>query len=73
MMRREFGSVADHVERALDLIDVPAVGRAPGAPLRAVDGPQVALLVGPLVPDRDLVVAQVLDVGVALRGTTRSS
>jgi hypothetical protein len=59
------GLVADHVERALDLVDLPAVGCVPGAPLRAVDGAQVAVLVGPFVPDRDLVVAQVLDIRVA--------
>src|SRR5688572_30679705 len=55
----------DQVERALDLIDVPAVRRAPGPPLRAVDRAELAVVVGPFVPDRDVVVAQILDVRVA--------
>ena len=42
-----------------------AVGRRPGPPLVAVDRPEVAVLVGPLVPDRDAAVLQPLDVGVA--------
>ena len=33
----------------------------------AVDGAEVAVLVGPLVPDRHAVVVQVLDVGAALK------
>src|SRR5690606_31025768 len=51
--------------RALDLIDLAAVGRAPLAPLRAVDRAEIAVLVGPFVPDRDAVAAQILDVRVA--------
>jgi hypothetical protein len=42
-----------------------AVPGRPGAPLVAVDGAEIALLVGPFVPDGDAVVLQVLDVGVA--------
>ena len=48
-----------------DLVDVAAVGRRPGAPLVAVDRAEVAVLVGPLVPDRDAAVLQPLDVRVA--------
>src|SRR4029077_20105623 len=48
-----------------DLIDVPAVGRRPGAPLVAVHRPQVAALVRPFVPDADTVFTQIGDVGVA--------
>ena len=31
-----------------------------------VDRPEIPILIGPLVPYRDLVVVQVLDIGVAL-------
>ena len=59
------GRVRICVDDLRDLVDVPAVGRRPGAPLVAVDGPEVAVGVGPLVPDRDAAVLQPLDVGVA--------
>src|SRR5690606_33277304 len=41
------------VDHAGDLVDAGAVTRGPGTPLRAVDRPQLATLVGPLVPDAD--------------------
>ena len=44
------------LHQVLDLVDVAAV-----------DGAEVAVLVGPLVPDRHAVVVQVLDVGAALK------
>ena len=59
------GVGADLLDHLRDLVDVPAVGRRPGAPLVAVDRPEVAVLVGPLVPDRDAAVLQPLHVGVA--------
>ena len=55
------------LHQVLDLVDVAAVGCGPAAPLDAVDGAEVAVLVGPLVPDRHAVVVQVLDVGAALK------
>src|SRR3546814_4430562 len=54
------------VEDQGDLVDVAAVRRRPGAPLRAIDRAQLALRVGPVVPDADAVALQVGDVGVAL-------
>ena len=48
-----------------DLVDMPAVGGGPGAPLVAVYGAEVAVFVGPFVPDGDVVFFQVADVGVA--------
>ena len=48
-----------------DLVDFLAVLRGPVSPLVAVNRPEVAVLVGPFVPDRDLVVLQPADVGVA--------
>src|SRR3546814_8886218 len=44
-----------------------AVRPLPVAPLLAVDGAEVARLVGPFVPDADLVLLEVRDVGVALQ------
>jgi hypothetical protein len=47
-----------------DLVDGPAAGCAPVPPLGAVNRPEVAVGVGPLVPDVYPVVREVLDVGV---------
>ena len=51
--------------RLRDLVDRPAVRGVPRPPLLAVDRAELAVLVGPLVPDRDLVLPQVGDVGRA--------
>ena len=64
-----------------DLIDTAAPGRGgltvvsgqsssggggrPGAPLPAVDGAEVAVFIGPLIPDGDAVLLEVGDAGVA--------
>ena len=52
----------DHL---VDLVDRTAVGRAPVAPLRAVNAAEVAVRVRPLVPDGHAVLVEILDVGVA--------
>ena len=57
--------VLEAVDQVLDLVDVPAIGSRPAAPLVTIDWPQVAVLVGPFVPNGHLVVVQVLDVRVA--------
>ena len=48
-----------------DLVDLAAVGRAPVAPLVAVHRAELAVLVGPFVPDGDAALLQPLHVGVA--------
>src|SRR6266568_4075234 len=48
-----------------DLVDGARVGRGPRAPLLAVNRSELAALVRPFVPDRDAVLLEVLDVGVA--------
>ena len=58
------GMAADHVDDIRELVDAPAVRRGPGAPLMAVDRPQVPVLVRPLVPDGHAVVLEILDVGI---------
>ena len=50
---------------ARDLVDGAAVGRAPVAPLRAIDAAEIALGVGPFVPDGHAVFLEPADVGVA--------
>ena len=50
-----------------NLVGVGAVGVGPAAPLVAVHRSEVAVFVGPLVPNADAVVLEVLDVGVALQ------
>ena len=58
---------ADAVHDPRDLVDAAAVRAGPAPPLRAVDGPQLPLLVGPLVPDRHPVGVKVSDVRRALQ------
>ena len=59
------GVAFDLLDNVGDLVDMPAVGGGPGAPLVAVYGAEVAVFVGPFVPDGDVVFFQVADVGVA--------
>jgi hypothetical protein len=61
------GIAPDLLEQPRDLVDGAAVGRGPRAPLRAVNGAQLALLVRPFVPDADAVLLQVAHVGAALQ------
>lgn len=49
------------------LVDMPAVIIRPGAPLRAIDRPEVPVLIGPLVPDADTVLLEIADIGIALQ------
>src|SRR5690606_16793226 len=42
----------------------PPVRCRPGAPLRAVDGSEIAVFVGPLVPDGDAILLEIGDIGV---------
>ncbi len=48
-----------------DLIDRLAIGRLPGAPLLAVDRAQIAVFIGPFVPDADAVFFEISDVRIA--------
>src|SRR5258705_4013011 len=52
-----------------DLVDGASVGCRPGAPLAAVDRAQLAVRIRPFVPDRDAMLAQSGDVGVAAPDT----
>ena len=57
------GRLADALEQVRDLVDRAAVCCGPRAPLTAIDGAELAVLVGPLVPNGHVVVVQILDVG----------
>ena len=59
------GVAADLVDHPGDLIVCPPVRSFPGAPLLAVDGTEIAVRVGPFVPDGNAVRLEVGDVGVA--------
>ena len=63
--RRDDGIAADQRDQIGDLVDVAAVGGFPVAPLLAVDRAEVAVGIGPFVPDADACVLQPADVGVA--------
>jgi hypothetical protein len=56
---------SQRVEHVRELVDPPPVRPRPRAPLRAVHGTQIPVLVRPLVPDRHAVLAQVPHVRVA--------
>ncbi len=56
----------DVIYSPLDLIDDSAIGRRPGAPLGAINRAQIAILVGPLIPDADTVLFQIGGIGVAI-------
>ena len=49
-----------------DLVDVCSIGRRPGTPLMSVNRAEIAILVGPLVPDRHAVFLQVAGICVAV-------
>ncbi len=57
----------DLLDHPLDLVDLDPVGTGPAAPLLAIHRAQLAIGIGPLVPDADLVRLEVGDVGVALQ------
>ena len=59
------GFFLDLLHHVGDLVDVAAVGRGPATPLVAVNRAQVAVFVRPFVPDGNVVVFQVFDVGIA--------
>ena len=59
--------VLDSVDELYDLVGMASAGVGPGPPLVAVNGTEVAVLVGPLIPDADPILLEVGDVGVALQ------
>jgi len=56
------GVGADRLEHVGDLVDASTVQTRPTAPLRTVHWPEIAVLVGPLVPDLDAVFLKPADV-----------
>ena len=59
------GIGADPLDHLAELVDVPAVGGRPRAPLLPVHRAELAALVGPLVPDRDPALLEPAHVRVA--------
>ena len=59
------GVFADLGDDLVDLVDGAAIGGFPGAPLGAVNGAEIALGVGPLVPDGNAVLLEPADIGIA--------
>ena len=56
------GVVFQHVQRSRDLVNVPAVGGRPAAPLHTVNGAEFAVGGGPFVPNGDAVFVEEGDV-----------
>ena len=61
------GIFFDVFDDARDLIDRGAIRSAPVAPLGPIDAAEVAFLIGPLVPDGDIVFPQVAGVCIAFQ------
>ena len=59
--------ILNKIDEVGNLIYHPSVGGFPGPPLLSIDRAEIAVLIGPLVPDVDAVVGEKLDVGVALQ------
>lgn len=59
------GVCLDLRDDAVELVDVPAIGGAPVAPLRPIDTAEIAVGVGPFIPDAHPVRPEVADVGIA--------
>jgi hypothetical protein len=59
------GVVPEAVDEVGDLINGGAIGFGPGPPLLSVDWPEIAIFVGPFVPDGDFVFLEIGNVGVA--------
>src|SRR5215470_16850692 len=59
------GIAADFIDHIGDLIDAAAVRRRPRAPLVAVDRTEIAVLVGPFIPDAHAVLVEIFDIGIA--------
>ena len=59
------GILLDLLDDVVDLVEGATVGRAPVAPLRAVDAAEAAVRVRPLVPDRHAMFVEIFDVRVA--------
>ena len=54
----------ERVNDLFDLIRAAAVAGTPVGPLSAIDAAKVAVFVGPLVPNMNLVIFQVLDISI---------
>ena len=59
------GIAFDFREHVGELIDDAAVRSLPRAPLLAVDGPEIALGVGPFVPNADAMLFEIGNIGIA--------
>jgi hypothetical protein len=67
MWRRESGLCLQAVDELGDLVDGTAVRRRPAPPLITIHRSQLALFVGPLIPDGHAMILQVLHVAIALQ------
>ena len=61
------GIILETIYQILDLVDMSTIRSRPATPLMTVDRAQVAILVGPFVPDGHLVIVQILDIRIALQ------
>jgi hypothetical protein len=59
--------IANAIKYCFDLIMYAAIGAFPASPLGAVDWTKITVFIRPLIPDRDVSLAQPRDVGVATK------
>jgi hypothetical protein len=55
----------DLADDIVDLVDRASVGSAPITPLRSVDAAKISFGIRPFVPDRDAMLVQEFDIGIA--------
>ncbi len=56
---------ANLLDDILELIDRSSIRRGPGAPLLAIDRPELAIFIGPFIPDAHAILVQIAHVGLA--------
>ena len=61
------GIILQSVNQLGNLVNAAALAIRPGAPLAAVHGPQVAILIGPLIPDAHASLLQPAHIGTAFQ------
>ncbi len=59
------GICFDLLDQLGDLVDTAAIRCRPGAPLRPINRPEIAIFIGPFIPDTHAIFLEIADVGIA--------
>lgn len=64
------GILFESLNKLCDLIDSASSGTlwpAPASPLSTIDGAEIALRIGPFIPDGDTILPEIADIGITLQ------